>query len=267
MSADTLTKICAEKALHVAAMRALNPLHEIERLIARTPPPRGFLKRLRSVAATASPAVIAEFKRASPSKGVIRPNADPAVIVRAYERANAACLSVLTDAPFFQGSDADFRAARAASALPIIRKDFMIDPYQIYESRAMGADCVLLILAALDNGQARALLELARSLGMDALIEVHDAGELERAVALGAELIGINSRNLRTLEVSLDNAVALAAALPAGVFKVAESGIATRTDIKILRRCGFQGFLVGESLMRQPDVEAALRVLTDPVQN
>lgn len=260
---DTLARICADKAGHVAAMRELNPLRGIEKKIADAPKPRGFLRRLQSVAESGSNAVIAEFKRASPSKGLIRPNADPAAIVKAYEKANAACLSVLTDAPYFQGSDADFVAARAASALPMIRKDFMIDPYQIYESRALGADCVLLIMAALEDSKAKELLALARELGMNALIEVHDYAELERALALEPDLVGINSRNLKTLEVSLDVAVGLASAIPAGIFRVAESGIETRADIKNLRRAGFRGFLIGESLMREPDVEAALRVMTD----
>lgn len=264
---NKLAQICADKRGHVAAIRELVPLREIRKKIADAPPPRGFLRRLREVAATKSPAIIAEFKRASPSKGLIRPGANPATIARAYEKAGAACLSVLTDAPYFQGSDADFAAARTASSLPMIRKDFMVDPYQIYESRALGADCVLLIMAALEDPQAREMLGLARTLGMDVLIEIHDAPELERALALGPDLAGINSRNLKTLEVDLETAVALAESLPVGVFKVAESGIENRADLLNLRRAGFQGYLIGESLMRAPDVEAALRVMTDPVQN
>lgn len=264
---NTLAQICADKAGHVAAMRELHPLREIERKIAAMPPPRGFLRRLRSVAESGANAVIAEFKRASPSKGLIRPSADPAAIVRAYEKAGAACLSVLTDSPYFQGSDTDFLAARGASSLPMIRKDFMIDPYQIHESRALGADCVLLIMAALSDERARTLLALARALGMDALIEIHDDAELERALALGPDLVGINSRNLKTLEVNLQTAVRLSAGIPAEIFKVAESGIQTRADLKTLHRAGFRGFLIGESLMREPDVEAALRVMTDPVRN
>lgn len=262
-----LAQICADKRGHVAAMRELTPLREIEKKIADMPPPRGFLRRLREVAATRNPAIIAEFKRASPSKGLIRPGADPAAIARAYEKAGAACLSVLTDAPYFQGSDADFQTARAASSLPMIRKDFMVDPYQIYESRALGADCVLLIMAALEDAQAREMFALARDLGMDVLVEIHDAQELERARAFKPDLTGINSRNLKTLAVDLNTAVSLAAHLPAGTFKVAESGIENRADILNLRRAGFHGYLIGESLMRAPDIEAALRVLTDPVQN
>lgn len=264
---NTLERICADKRAHVAATRARISLREVEAKIKAMPPPRGFLRRLRAVAQTRTPAIIAEFKRASPSKGLIRPGAEPTDIAKAYAQAGAACLSVLTDTPYFQGSDADFETIRATCALPMIRKDFMVDPYQIYESRAMGADCVLLILAALEDGLARDLFDLARTLGMDVLAEVHDAQELERAMDLGADLVGINSRNLKTLQVDLDIAVSLAARLSPDVFRVAESGIETRSDLLKLRHAGFQGYLIGESLMRAEDVGAALRVLTDPVQN
>ncbi len=264
---NTLERICADTRAHVAAMQARVSLREIEEKIKTAPPPRGFLHRLRTVAQTQTPAIIAEFKRASPSKGLIRPGAEPAEIAKAYAKAGAACLSVLTDTPYFQGSDADFETIRAVCPLPMIRKDFMVDPYQIYESRALGADCILLILAALEDGMARDLFDLARALGMDVLAEVHDAQELERAMSLGADLVGINSRNLKTLRVDLDTAISLASRLSPDVFRVAESGIESRTDLLKLRNAGFQGYLIGESLMRAEDVGAALRMLTDPVQN
>lgn len=255
---DVLLKIAAYKAEEVAELRDEISLDDL-RLTARDQPaPRGFAEALR---ASTAPAIIAEVKKASPSKGLIREDFDPVAIAKAYEAGGAACLSVLTDGPGFQGSNEIFSQVRAATNLPLLRKDFMLDPIQIAESRAMGADCILIILAMIDDKTAKELMNEAAHLGMDALVETHDASEMERAVELGATLIGVNNRNLRTFETSLETFGKLAKMAPNEALLVAESGIFTPEDIRILAKQGAQAYLVGESLMRQDDVAGALKSL------
>jgi indole-3-glycerol phosphate synthase len=258
---NALERICADKRQHVAARKAERSLPELRREAERATLPRGFAARLKEVGETGSFALICEMKRASPSGGLIRPDFDPAEIARAYEKGGAACLSVLTDAPYFRGEDADLAKARNACTLPVLRKDFMLDPYQVVESRALGADCILLIMAALGDGEAAELESLAMELGMDVLIEVHDAEELARALRLRSELIGINNRNLKTLKTDLETTEKLARDVPDERILVSESGIATAADLRRLAEAGAEAFLVGESLMRQADVTAATRAL------
>ena len=258
---DVLKRICADKLNHVAAREAAVPWREITAQAQAAPPPRGFAQALAARAAAAGHALICEIKKASPSKGLIRADFDPPALARAYRDGGAACLSVLTDTPYFQGTDAHFAAARAAVDLPLLRKDFMLTPYQIAESRALGADAVLLILAALDDAQAADLAEAARAWGMDVLVEVHDRAELHRALAIPAPLIGINNRNLKTLEVSLDTTRALASEVPEDRLLVCESGLHTPADLAAMRAVGARAFLIGESLMRQDDVGAATAAL------
>ena len=259
-----LDRICDDKRSHVAAIKQATPLGILEQAVAEQSAPRGFIAALRAKAASGRPGLIAEIKKASPSGGLIRADFDPAKLAAAYERAGAACLSILTDTPYFQGLDDHFIAARAACALPCIRKDFMVDPYQVVEARAIGADCILIIMAALGDDQAREIHDLATSLGMDVLVEVHDAAELDRATALNAAMIGVNNRNLKTMVVDLGTSERLAASMPSALLRVAESGIKTSDDIDRLTQAGFSGFLVGESLMRQPDLEAAVKNLIGP---
>jgi indole-3-glycerol phosphate synthase len=257
---DVLERIAAYKREDVAARKAgLSPA-DLDTRAARAPSPRGFRAALVARAGE-RPALIAEIKKASPSKGLIRANFYPPSLARAYEAGGAACLSVLTDGPSFQGADAFLSQARQATALPCLRKDFLVDPWQVAESRALGADCILIILAMVDDALAADLLAEARRFGIDALIETHDAAEMERAAALGGDLIGINNRSLRTFEVDLAVTEQLAALAPADALLVAESGLFTPNDVARAADAGARAILVGECLMRQADVEAATRAL------
>lgn len=255
---DILKKILATKEIEVAASKAAVSLDQLQALAEAQPEPRDFVGSIYKKVVANKPAVIAEIKKASPSKGIIREDFNPAQIAKSYEKGGAACLSVLTDAEYFQGSAEYLRQARAACKLPVLRKDFMIDAYQIFEARAMGADCVLLIVAALELKQMQALELLANELGMAVLVEVHDSDELELALQLDTPLIGINNRNLRTFEVSLQTTLDLLKVLPEDRFVVTESGIFTPEDVKLMRDNDVQAFLVGEALMRQPDPGAEL---------
>lgn len=267
--ADILQRILDRKAEEVAARSACVPLDALRAQLAGASPPRGFIAAIEAKRAAGKPAVIAEVKKASPSKGVIREDFDPAAIARSYEVAGAACLSVLTDIDFFQGADAYLQQARAACALPVLRKDFTVDPYQIVEARVLGADCILLIVSALDDAQLTSLYREAMSIGLDVLVEVHDAVELGRALKLQSiggrlPLIGVNNRNLRTFEVSLATTLSLKYAVPADRVLVTESGVGTRDDVDWLLAAGIDVFLVGESFMRDPDPGAALQRLFFP---
>jgi len=248
-----LDKILAVKRAEVAAAKRAAP--EVEARARAAPATRDFVGALRAK----KPAVIAEIKRASPSKGLLRANFDPAAIAKSYEQAGAACISVLTDREFFQGAPEDLIKAKAACALPALRKDFLIDPYQAFEARALGADCVLLIVACLDDAQMRSLEKLAHSLGMAVLVEVHDAAELERALELDTPLIGINNRNLRTFETRLETTLDLLPRMPKQRMVITESGILSAADVRRMRDQGVNAFLVGEAFMRAPDPGSALR--------
>lgn len=247
---DILHKILARKADEVAARQARISTQALKDGLPGAPPVRGFVSAIEQRLLAGGAAVIAEIKKASPSKGLLRFDFRPAEIAASYERGGATCLSVLTDVDFFQGADEHLQQARSACGLPVLRKDFMLDPYQVYEARVLGADCILLIVAALSDTQMQALAGLARDLGMDILVEVHDADELARALRLDTRLIGINNRNLRTFETHLDTTLDLLAQLPDDRIVVTESGIHTRSDVACMRAGGVHAFLVGEAFMR-----------------
>ena len=265
MTDTILDRIKAYKLDEVAARKAAVPLDEVEARAKAAPPVRGFAKHLIAASKTGY-GLIAEVKKASPSKGLIRADFDPPALAQAYEAGGAACLSVLTDGPSFQGDDAYLTAARSATALPALRKDFMYDPYQVAEARALHADCILIIMASVSDAQAQELEAAAQGWGMDVLIEVHDEAELDRATLLASPLMGINNRNLKTFETTLETTRRLSRLVPADRVIVAESGLSTPDDLAGLARYGARCFLIGESLMRQEDVAAATRsLLADPL--
>jgi indole-3-glycerol phosphate synthase len=258
---DVLEKILARKREELAERSQAASLADLEALIASQVPARGFADALAVRMESGEPAVIAEVKKASPSRGVIRPDFDPAEIAAQYEAGGAACLSVLTDRDFFQGGETYLQAARAACSLPVLRKDFTIDPYQVAEARSIGADAILLIVAALDPGRLQELADAATHYGLDVLVEVHDGAELEVALGLPTRLVGINNRNLRDFTTSLDTTLSLLDAIPEDRLVITESAIHGRDDVRRMRDAGVSGFLIGETFMKAPDPGAALRAL------
>lgn len=255
---NILAEICARKEVHVSVKKAQVSLDDLKRNLANVDAPRGFVAALRNRLEDGAYGFICEIKKASPSKGLIRPDFHPADLASAYEAGGAACLSVLTDEPYFQGHDTYLQEARAACSLPVLRKDFMIDPYQVYEARSLGADCILLIMAALTDTMAAELEAIALDLGMDVLIEIHNEHELDRALHLRSPLLGVNNRNLKTMDVSLENTLGLVPRFPDGYVAVAESGLSSREDLAACSSVGANCFLIGETFMRQDDVAAAV---------
>lgn len=251
-----LEKICDDKRAHVALKKAERSYSELETLARNQELPRGFIQALKD---KNDFALIAEVKKASPSKGIIRADFDAPKIAKIYQENGAACLSVLTDMPYFQGHDNYFTAVKTAVTLPMLRKDFMVDPYQIMESRALGADCILIIMAALDDAQVSEIYSLTNELGMDALFEVHDEIELERALKCNPKMLGVNNRNLKTLDVSHETGLRLAKNIPNNILKVAESGLYNHSDLHKFSKAGYDAFLIGESLMREDDIDAAVQ--------
>ena len=258
---NVLEKICADKKDHIEIKKRERSLNDLKAMLEDQDLPRGFINAIQEKSKTQI-ALITEVKKASPSKGLIREDFNPVEIAKIYEANGAACLSVLTDEPYFQGHDDYFKTIRQAVTLPMLRKDFMIDPYQIYESRLLGADCILLIMACLSDAQVQELYDITTSLNMDALFEVHDEEELRRALRLSPKMLGVNNRNLKTLDVDLQTGLDLAAQIPDGIVKVAESGIYRHDHIQKFRDVGYSAFLVGESLMRQQDIGQAVINLT-----
>jgi indole-3-glycerol phosphate synthase len=258
---DILEKIISVKRREIEESRSVVSFSELEKQCSSLPPTRDFVHALRSRVEKSEPAVIAEIKKASPSKGVIRKDFDPVAIGRSYEQSGAACLSVLTDREFFQGAPEYLTAVKAETTIPVIRKDFIIDPYQVYEARAMGADCILLIVAALDVAEMRELERVAQKMGLAVLVEVHSQEELEHALELDTPLIGINNRNLRTFETDIRTSLSVAKRIPSNRIAITESGINTREDVALMIEHSIYAFLVGESMMRQPDPGVALRGL------
>ncbi len=263
---DILARIAAYKQEEVARAKAERSFRVEMRAAEEASPPRGFRAALEAARATMRPGLIAEVKKASPSKGVIREDFDPPELARAYEKGGASCLSVLTDTPSFQGVSDDLAAARIATSLPVLRKDFMIDPYQIVQSRALSADCILVIMAMVGDKLAKELIEAAEEWGMDALVEIHNAEELERALALDAQMIGINNRDLKTFHTDIATSLALKPKIPTECHVVAESGLQTSADLTRLAAAGITSYLIGESLMRKADVEAATHELLSAVK-
>ena len=257
---SVLAKICDDKREHVEERKKDTSLEELKEAVEAQSAPRGFIQNIKTLSADGV-ALITEVKKASPSKGVIREDFNPAEIAEIYEQNGAACLSVLTDTPYFQGSDEYFKTVRSTVALPMLRKDFMIDPYQIYESRALGADCILIIIAALDLSLAQDLSALSEELGMDVLVEIHNAEELEAALTFNPHMIGVNNRNLKTLDVDVQTSFDLLDLIPDNAVKIAESGISDPQTIESLQNVGYDGFLVGESLMRQTDIGSGVQKL------
>ena len=255
---DILEKIISVKHREIEESRSVVALSDLEKQCSSLPPTRDFVHALRSRVEKFQPAVIAEIKKASPSKGVIREDFDPVKIARSYEQSGAACLSVLTDREFFQGAPEYLTAVKSTTSIPVIRKDFIIDPYQVFEARAMGADCILLIVAALTGSQMHELEKVAQQANLAVLVEVHSEVELEKALELKTPLIGINNRNLRTFETNIETSIKLSENIPDGRIVITESGIHTREDVRLMIENSIYSFLVGEALMRQPDPGAAL---------
>ncbi len=254
-----LARICSDKLDHINRQRAFVPFSALEKKIENAPATRGFINALKQK--SPAPALIAEVKKASPSKGIIRADFNAVDIAKIYEESGAACLSVLTDEPYFQGKDEYLVKIREAVSLPLLRKDFMLDEYQVLEARALGADCILLIMAALKDDQAKKLYDLATQLAMDTLFEVHDEEELTRALALNPQMVGVNNRNLKTLDVDLGTGLNLAASIPDHILKVAESGLADFATVETFQAAGFSAFLIGESLMREKDIGEATKAI------
>ncbi len=257
---NILQEICAKKKEHVRYKKSSHPLDNLTCLIDEMPMPYGFFNSMKRANGAA---LIAEIKKASPSKGVIRQDFNPVEIAKIYEQSGAACLSVLTDEPYFKGNDSFIAAIKKEVDIPVLRKDFMVDPYQIYESRAIGADCVLLIMAALNDNLALELYETARSLHLDILVEVHDLEELERALRLEPMMIGVNNRNLKTMEIDINTSYDLLMNIPDNIYKISESGIGDNATVTGLYNAGYKGFLVGESLMREDNIADAVHKLLD----